>query len=210
MKVLGYARVSTEEQASEGVSLDVQQEKIAMYCQLHGLTLVGIEVDAGVSAKSLDRPGLAAALARLDSGEVEGLVITKLDRLSRSVADWNRLIDGHFGAVGGRQLLSVSDSIDTRTAAGRLVLNVLMSVAQWEREIIVERTREAIGHKRRQGERIGRTPVGKRLRADGKTLEPDPREAETVALILVLRAAHVPYRRIIDELETRGIPARDG
>lgn len=75
------------------------------------------------------------------------MVVVKLDRLTRSVADWQLLIDDYFGERSGKQLFSVADSIDTRTAAGRLVLNVLLSVAQWERETTGERTREALRHK---------------------------------------------------------------
>ena len=140
-KVVGYVRVSTDEQANEGVSLDAQRGKLAQYADLHDLDLVATEADAGVSAKTLDRPGLRVALYRLASGEAAGLLIAKLDRLSRSVSDWNRLIEAYFGPVAGKELFSVADSIDTRTAAGRMVLNILMSVAQWEREAIAERTR---------------------------------------------------------------------
>src|SRR3954469_45725 len=97
MRVIGYIRVSTEEQASEGVSLDAQRCKLEAYAKLYELDLVAVEVDAGVSAKTLERPGLRSALARLARGDVEGLLIAKLDRLSRSVADWNALIEAHFG-----------------------------------------------------------------------------------------------------------------
>ena len=101
------------------------------------------------------------------SGKASGLVIAKLDRLSRSVVDWNTLIDGYFGEKAGKQIFSVADSIDTRTAAGRLVLNVLMSVAQWERETIGERTKDALQHKIRNGERCGKVRFGFRLADDG-------------------------------------------
>ncbi|HEY5312706.1 MAG TPA: recombinase family protein, partial [Pirellulales bacterium] len=167
MKVVAYVRVSTEEQATSGVSLDAQRAKLQAYAALYDLDLVEVIADEGVSAKSLNRPGLQRALAMLTKGKVAGLLVAKLDRLSRSVADWNILIDQHFGEKAGRQLFSVGDSIDTRTAAGRLVLNVLMSVAQWEREAIGERTRDALGHKRSKGERVGQVPFGKRLAADG-------------------------------------------
>ena len=131
MKVIGYARVSTAEQASGGISLEAQEAKIRAYCDLHDLELVEVIIDGGESAKNLKRPGLQRGLAMLKKKTVGGLVVCKLDRLSRSVKDWNCLIDGYFGEKAGKQLFSVADSIDTRTAAGRLVLNVLMSVAQW-------------------------------------------------------------------------------
>ena len=167
MKVIGYVRVSTEDQARDGVSVDAQRAKIEGYAKLYDLELVRIVVDAGESAKSLDRPGLQKVLTSLRKGESEGLLIAKLDRLSRSVVDWNVLIDRFFGERAGKQLFSVADSIDTRTAAGRLVLNVLMSVAQWERETIGERTKDALAHKRRNGERVGKVPFGYDLAKDG-------------------------------------------
>src|SRR4029077_8639452 len=100
-----------------------------------------------------DRPGIAAVLAELRRrGGAEGVVIAKLDRLTRSLRDWADLIDEFFSDRGTRRLFSVGDSIDTRSAGGRLVLNVLMTVAQWEREVIGERTRDALGAKIRRGE----------------------------------------------------------
>src|SRR5579871_930657 len=110
MKVVGLTRVSTEEQAREGVSLAAQRSKIEAYCKLYDLELVELIEDAGQSAKSLKRPGLQKALAMLRKGEAQGLVICKLDRLSRNVADWNTLIDQYFGEKAGKQLFSVADS----------------------------------------------------------------------------------------------------
>ena len=86
-RVVGYIRVSSEGQATEGVSLDAQRVKLAAYCTAMDLELVGIEADEGVSAKSLRRPGLQRALGLLDAGAADGLLITKLDRLTRSVRD---------------------------------------------------------------------------------------------------------------------------
>ena len=162
MRAIGYIRVSTDEQAQGGVSLDAQRAKLEAFCALHDLVLVGVEVDAGLSAKTLARPGLESALSRLDRGEADGLAIAKLDRLTRSVRDWAALIEGYFGPVhpAGKSLWSVGDSIDTTTAGGRLVLNILMTLAQWERETIGERTRDALRHKRSVGERVGSVPRG--------------------------------------------------
>ena len=167
MDVVGYRRVSTDEQKTEGVSLEAQQWKIQSYCDLYGLTLVGDFVDAGVSAKTLKREGLQAALLALKSGRAEGLVVPKLDRLTRSVSDLAYLLTNYFDEKVGKQLFSVSDQIDTRSASGRLVLNVLTSVAQWERETTVERTQAALDHKRSKGERIGTIPYGYKLDIDG-------------------------------------------
>ena len=166
MKAIAYLRVSTEDQAAKGVSLEVQRAKIAAYALLYELELVAVIEDAGASGKSLNRPGLQRALAMLEAAEAEALIVMKLDRLTRSVRDLGELVDRHF-APGRAALLSVGEQIDTRSAAGRLVLNVLTSVAQWERETIVERTTVALAPKRARGERIGAIPYGYRLAADG-------------------------------------------
>lgn len=126
------------------MSLDAQREKLTAYAGAMDLILVDVFEDAGASAKNLEREGLRRALARLDQGDVGGLVITKLDRLTRNVRDLGDLVERYFTSTCA--LLSVSDSIDTRMAGGRLVLNVLTSVAQWEREAIGEPCRvEEVG-----------------------------------------------------------------
>jgi DNA invertase Pin-like site-specific DNA recombinase len=211
-RVVGYIRVSTEEQAAEGVSLAAQEARLRAYAVACDLDLVAVEVDAGVSAKGLRRPGLEAALARLDRGEAGGLLVAKLDRLTRSVRDLGALLDGYFGpdAPGRHQLLSVGDAIDTRTAAGRLVLNILTTVAQWEREAIVERTRAAIAHKRSQGERIGTIPFGMCLHPDGRTLIPDFLEQEAIGEILRWRGAGRSLRWIAAELDRLEVPTKAG
>lgn len=191
MKVIGYVRVSTEEQAREGVSLAAQEKKLAAYAELYEVELVEIISDAGVSAKTLKRPGLTRALAMLEDGTAQGLLIAKLDRLTRSVADWNALIDSYF--LRETALLSVGEQIDTRTAAGRLVLNVLISVAQWEREAIGERTAAAMAHLKAQGVALGAPSLGQ-----------TDAEADTVARILELRAENMPLRQIADTLTAEG------
>jgi DNA invertase Pin-like site-specific DNA recombinase len=210
MRVVLYARVSSDEQATDGVSLLNQQAKLRAFADLHDLELVEMIVDAGVSAKNLNRPGLQQALSLLRKGQADGLVVYKLDRLSRSVADWNHLIDGYFGDRAGKQLMSVSDSIDTRTAAGRLVLNVLMSVAQWERETIAERTRDAMNYKRARGERLGQIPFGNDLGEDGKTLTRNPTESEAIAHARELRAGGMTLQAITDELNHLGMSTKRG
>jgi DNA invertase Pin-like site-specific DNA recombinase len=210
MKVIGYVRVSTDEQADKGMSLAVQRAKLDIYAKLYDLELVEVVEDAGVSAKSLKRPGLQKALAKLRKGEAAGLLIVKLDRLSRSVKDWNALIDSFFGEKAGKQLFSVGDCIDTRTAAGRLVLNVLMSVAQWEREAIGERTRDVLRHKIGQGERCGKVRFGFDLAPDGKTLVPNATEQDAIRLMRQLRDAGESLRAIAEELNKRGIGTKEG
>ena len=190
-----YCRVSTAEQSDSGVSLDAQQAKMRAYADLYDLTIVETIIDAE-SAKSLHRNGLQRALELLRAGKADGLLIVKLDRLTRSVADWQYLIDAYFGERGGKQLLSVNDTIDTRTAAGRLVLNVLITVAQWERETIGERTKEALRHKINSRQRVGKVRFGFDLAPDGVTLVENPAEQQTLAVMRDLRAAGRTLRQI--------------
>jgi DNA invertase Pin-like site-specific DNA recombinase len=127
-KAVGYIRVSTDKQAEHGVSLDAQQAKLEAYGAFYALELVDVMVDAGASAKTLDRPGLQRALGMLRTGQANALLVAKLGRLTRSVKDLGEWVEDYFSS-DAITLLSVADSIDTRTAAGRLVLNVLGSVA---------------------------------------------------------------------------------
>jgi len=206
MRVIGYVRVSTEEQASSGCSLVAQADKIRSYCGLYGISLVDIIEDAGQSAKNLGRPGLQQALAMLDAQDVEGIVISKLDRLTRSVRDWALLIERYFG--GKASLLSVDDKIDTASAAGRVVLNLLVCISQWERETIGERTATALRHRQRQGIHVGSVPYGAQIRA-GKLIE-DEQELRAVTLALHYRKQMMPYRQIAEEFIRLEIPTKRG
>lgn len=206
MRVVGYIRVSTQGQGDSGLGLEAQKEKIAAYCSLYDLELVSVFIDIA-SGKSLKgRDGLTQALAALDRGEASGLIVAKLDRLTRSVKDLGELIDKWFSRFS---FFCVAEQVDTRTAAGRLVLNLLTSVAQWERETIGERTRAALAVKKNRGERVGYIPFGYRLAADGKTLEDDPQEQWILSEIKTLRRLGLSLRDIAAELNARGIYNRE-
>jgi DNA invertase Pin-like site-specific DNA recombinase len=144
IRAVGYVRVSTDIQVQEGVSLDAQKMRIQAHCTAMDIKLVDVLVDAGASANSLDRPGIQETLKMLQQGKVDALIVMKLDRLTRSVKDLGYLCEAYFSDGKPWSLLSVSDSIDTRSASGKLILNVLTSVAQWEREAISDRTKEAM------------------------------------------------------------------
>ena len=212
MKVVGYARVSTVAQSDEGISLEAQEEKLRQYASLYDLELTAVHVDAGVSAKTLQRPGLQAALTDLTEGRAEALVVVKLDRLTRSVVDLGTLVADYFNTY---DLLSVSDSIDTRSASGRLVLNVLVSVAQWEREAIAERTAEALSHLKSQGVILGGEALGWSRTTDldvhGRRVIHDiPLERQTVNRIVELRQQGLSLREICKALETEGWKTKRG
>lgn len=211
--VAGYVRVSTDQQADEGVSLDAQRTKLEAYALALDLELVEICEDRGLSAKSLAHPGLQRALALLESGKATGLLVAKLDRLTRSVKDLGDLVDRYFAARFS--LLSVSDSIDTRTASGRLVLHVLGAVGQWEREATAERTRDALAQLRADGVRLGADPLGWRrtdeLDADGRrTIEEVAEEEETVRRVHALRDQGLRIGDIIRTLEAEGRQTKRG
>lgn len=206
-RAVAYIRVSTDKQADQGVSLEAQRAKLQAYAALYELELVDVVLDAGASAKTLNRPGLQRALGMLDAGEADALLVAKLDRLTRSVRDLDALITGWFGAERFA-LLSVSEQIDTRSAAGRLVLNILASVSQWEREAIGERTATALRHKAARGERVGQVPFGWRVGPDGVQLDEDPDEQRALTLIGELRARGLSIRAIAAELEARAVKPR--
>ena len=207
-RAVAYVRVSTEKQADAGQSLEAQQAKVTAYAGLYDLELVEVIVDAGASAKTLDRPGLTRALAMLKSGQADALVVVKLDRLTRSVRDLGELVDRYF-ANGKAALLSVSEQIDTRSAGGRLVLNVLASVSQWEREAIGERTAAVMQHKAKAGEYTGgRAPYGFRVEA-GRLVRVEAEQA-VLAAARDAAAKGLSLRAIALVLEERGFLSRVG
>ena len=214
-KVIGYVRVSTTKQADEGVSIEDQVKKIEAYCFLQDLSLAGIEIDAGVSGKNTDRPGLQKCLAMMESGKVKGIVIAKLDRLSRSVIDMGKLVRKYFGD-GKSDLHCVAESINTKTAAGKLVLTILTAVSEWERETIVERVVSGMTYCRKQGIHMGRVGYGKE---HSEEKEENSRRRKIVAKedeILIIREIKnlhrqgESYRAICDVLNGRAVPGPRG
>src|SRR5437879_2141274 len=143
-KTIGYCRVSTDEQARDGVSLDAQEARLRSYALATARELSDVIVDSGESAKSLQRPGMQQILAGIRSGEIGAVVSLKLDRLTRSVRDLADLLD--LVAKKDVALVLVAESIDTSTAIGRMVANLMATVSQWEREAIGERTAFALEH----------------------------------------------------------------
>lgn len=212
-KAIGYIRVSTETQAQDGVSLDAQRAKLEAFALAMDMELVGIKADAGQSAKSLDRPGLDSALAALEAGDADTLLIAKLDRLTRSVADLGTLIARYFESRFA--LVSVADSINTSTAAGRLVLNVLVSVSQWEREAIAERTTDALAHLRAQGVKLGGEALGwtrtEERDADGRMVVTECEgERAVIGRMLELRRAGYTLREIAARMTSEGYATKRG
>lgn len=208
-RVIAYIRVSTEKQADTGHSLEAQRSKVTAYCALHDAELAMVAEDAGYSASTLARPALADALARLSRGEADALLVVKLDRLTRSTRDLGDLLDRALSE--GWAVLSVAESLDTATAAGRLVVNVLGAVNQWEREAIGERTASAMASMKHRGLYTGgRVPYGSKLTADGASLEADPAEQAVIEAARDLRSAGLSLRAIGAALAARGLLPRGG
>jgi DNA invertase Pin-like site-specific DNA recombinase len=155
--VIGYVRVSTEEQATSGLGLDAQRAAIEGECARRELVLVALVTDAGLSAKTLDRPALAAALARLDAGDATALMVSKLDRLTRSVHDATGLM--LRADRSGWGLIALDVAVDTTTPQGAAMAQVLAVFAELERRLIGQRTKDALAVRRAQGVRLGRPPV---------------------------------------------------
>lgn len=195
MRAIGYVRVSTPGQAEKGISLAAQQSRIRAMATLQEAELTEVIVDAGESAKNLDRPGMECILELVRSGEVDTVIVAKSDRLTRSVRDLADLLE--LFQRKGVSLVSVAESLDTGSAAGRLVLNIMVSVSQWEREAIGERTRDALQRKRSRREFLGNYSYGFHLCADGKTVEPDPAEQRVRKTITRLREQGRSLRQIV-------------
>lgn len=157
LTVLGYVRVSTVEQAVSGYGLDAQEAAIEEAAKRKGWDLAAVMRDAGESGKTLERPGLRLALEQVARGDVDGLVVAKLDRLSRSVVDFGLLLEWFQEA--GATVVALDLGVDTSTPGGRLVANVFASVAEWERDTIAARTRAGLAAARAQGKQIGRPSV---------------------------------------------------
>jgi len=204
-KAVGYIRVSTSEQALEGISLDNQKAKINAYCQLHDLELTEVIEDAGKSGKNLNREGVEALLGAVRRKEVEAIIVYKLDRLSRKVIDTLTLIETFEKA--GISFHSLNEKIDTSTAMGRFFLNITASLAQMERDLISERTRDALQMKIANNQRAGQIPYGWRLAEDRSSLRAHKHEQEAISLIKKLREGGLSFRAICTELEQAGYKA---
>ncbi len=156
-RVLGYIRVSSAEQADSGAGLQAQRNAVTAEAERRGWTLLGVVEDAGYSAKSLDRPGMQVALGQLARGEADALLAAKLDRLSRSLLDFAGLLER--AQREGWSLVALDLGLDTTTPQGRMMARILATFAEYERQLIGQRTRDALAVKRAQGVRLGRPPV---------------------------------------------------
>ena len=212
MKAIGYARVSSQEQV-DGTSLKSQEDQIRAYAAMRGIDLAGVLVDAAVSGgKPLaDRPAGGKVVAALMSGEVDSIIVCKLDRGFRSASDclfnveaWEKKgVSLHILNLGGQ-------TIDTSTPTGKFFITIMAGAAELERNLIRERCNEGRKARKAEGKRIGQVPFGWTLSTDGKTLSENCEEQEALSLIYSLKAKGCSLREIADELNRRQFKAKKG
>lgn len=193
MKVIGYVRVSTAEQADSGASITAQRSTLRAEARRRGWELVKVYEDAASGKSMTGRPGLGDALRALGAGQADTLMVARLDRLSRSIVDFGALMER--ARKRGWALVALDLGVDTTTPSGELVANVMASVAQWERRAIGQRTKDALAVKRAQGVRLGRPP----------TLPVDVRSR-----IRRLRASGQTFQAVADVLNKEGVPTAQG
>lgn len=209
MKAIGYTRVSTQGQADNGISLEMQETKIRAYCEFNDLDLVEIITDAGLSGKNVTgRPGVQRLLDLIQGKKVEAVVVYKLDRLGRSTMDLleiSKLLDKK-----NVSLHSLTEKLDTSTPHGKFFFTLTGALAEMERGIVSERTKSALGQKRANGKRIsGQAEFGHEFDADGNVVQ-NAHEQAIIAKIRQLSSQGMSIRNIQAELTREGYLSRQG
>jgi site-specific DNA recombinase len=177
MRAVLYKRVSTSIQVIEGVSLETQEEKLIAYCTLHGWEIVKVYEDAGLSGKDTNRPAFQQMIKDAENKKFDVIVVYKLDRLTRSVKDFHELAERLD--VYNVSLVSVTQNLDTSTPVGRLLRNILVDFANFEREMIRERTMDSKYSLAEKGQWLGgKSPFGYKVENKKLILVPD--EAQIV------------------------------
>lgn len=208
MRTVGYIRVSTEEQASSSLGLDAQRIKIdAMATLKSDIDLIDVVVDAGFSARSMERPGMRKVQDMVDAGEVDCVVIAKLDRLTRRMLDLCLLVTKF--EERGVKLISIEEGLDMTTPVGELVMHIMGAVAHWERREIGKRTSDALKAAQRKGQRLGAVPYGKARAEDGALID-NPRELAAIERMRALKSQGLTLAAIGAQLYSEGIATRRG
>src|ERR1700741_1235063 len=209
MKATIYTRVSTSGQAAEGVSLDAQMAKAKAWAVANGYEVGGMYSDAGISGKrTANRPGLQDALRDVCGQRGNVLIVYSLSRLARSTKDAISIAERIEKA--GADLVSLTERIDTTSAAGKMVFRMLAVLAEFERDLVSERTTAALSHKASKGERIGEIPYGYSLAADGVRLVANAEEQATCEILRQLKQSGMSWQRLADELNARGETTKKG
>jgi DNA invertase Pin-like site-specific DNA recombinase len=206
-RAVGYVRVSTQAQAREGESLQTQRDSISAYCEAHGLELAQVYADEGISGRRQNRPQLKALLAGAARKEFDYVVCARLTRFGRSTRDLlNNLgiLEDH-----GVRFVSLKESMDTSTPAGRLLRTILAGIAEFESEVIRDQMLENRGIRARRGDiRVGRSPYGYSWNKEKRQFETNPQEAGVYRRIVEMYLAGQSYRDITLTLRREGIKAK--
>lgn len=211
-KVVGYCRVSTDMQAESGLSLDAQREQILAYAKLRGWLVIKILVDPGYSGKNKDRPALQELLTLVkDSSTIHAVVVTKLDRLTRSIKDTIEIVDETLESRGVG-FVSIHDGINTLETAGKSFLYFLSVIAQLERTNTSERVKNTIRHVKNSGYHYGKIPFGSTTVQDGryKKLVDDPKEAPWRERMITWYREGMSLAEITRQLNENGIQTKYG
>jgi len=203
VRVAGYVRVSTEEQSREGISLEMQADRIRAYCESQSWALAALYEDAGVSGTTLQRPGLQELLTHLHG--IGAVLVWRVDRLSRRQKHVLSVLEDVLEPAGVG-FKSVTEPFDTTTPMGKAFLGMLAVFAQLERDTIAHRTREALRHVQATGKHVGAPPFG--FAAGDGGLRPVPAELAAVREAQRLRRQGRTLRQIAAWLTARGIPTR--
>lgn len=204
MRIVGYTRVSTEEQAREGISLEAQKSKIAAWAEALGHEILAMEEDAGVSGKDMNRDGLQRAIERCCEQQA-ALVVYSISRLSRSTRDTlmaAERLDKH-----GANLISLTERIDSTSASGKMIFRLMAVLNEFERDQVSERTQAILRHKKEKGEVYASIPFG--FDRQGDRLVENEEEMRTVDLIRKLRAEGYSLRAVAEELNDRQLPTKN-
>ncbi|KMM36945.1 recombinase family protein [Guptibacillus hwajinpoensis] len=201
-----YCRVSTDEQAKDGLSLHEQQERLGSYCRAMGWeNPMQVYVEKAISAKNTDRPELTKLMKAVKNNKIAKVLVTKLDRISRKLLDLLNLINIFYEYKV--DFVSISESFDTNTPSGRLTMQVLGAVAEFERESIRERVFETMHYAARQGKWMTQSPYGYQL-LDKKLVVFEP-EAKIVKLIFEdYLNKGMGYQAIAKKLNFEEIPSK--
>jgi site-specific DNA recombinase len=205
-----YTRKSSEEGLDQDFnSLDAQREACSAYIssqkQEGWVLLDRCYDDGGLSGGTMNRPALQRLLQDVDEGLIDQIVVYKIDRLTRSLTDFAKLVDRLDKQ--NTSFVSVTQSFNTATSMGRLTLNVLLSFAQFEREVTAERIRDKIAASKKKGMWMGGlVPLG--YRASGRTLAIDPEEAKTVAKLFELYLEYGTVAAVKDQADVLGLATR--
>jgi site-specific DNA recombinase len=208
MRAIAYCRVSTAGQEAEGVSLEMQKERISAWCVANGFALDAVFVEAMSGGRANNRQELQKALA-LACKKKAVLVVYSLSRLARSVKD--TLLITEQLERSGAALASLSERLDTSSAVGKMVFRILSTLNEFERDQISERTEHALGFLRKANRRISRKiPFGYDLNDDGETIEANPKEQAVIQKIAELRRAGASYREIARKLTVAKVQTKEG